>query len=237
MNETDIKNTNTSQMEELFKTGAHFGYSRSRRHPSMEKFVFGVKNNVEIIDLEQTLSFLNEACAFVRELGKGKKQLLFIGSKAEAKEAVKNAASSIDQPYVIERWIGGIITNFSEIKKRIARLDKLEEDEKKGELSVYTKKEQLLFDREKKKLLTFFGGIRNLTGAPDAVFVIDPKFQSIATLEANKRNIPVIALVNTDCNLSNITYPIPANDSSGKTIRCITEKIVSAYQEGASSEQ
>lgn len=223
-------------MQELFDVGAHYGYSRSRRHPSMTSAVFGRKNKVEIIDLEKTIEALEEALSFVRSLGKEGKQILFVGSKAEAKEGVKDIAISLGQPYVTERWIGGTLTNYSEIKKRVARLEKLEEEAEKGELGVYTKKEQLLFEREMEKLRTYFGGIRGMKGEPQAMFIVDPKHQIIAVKEAQKRNIPIISIQNTDCNRADVTYPIPANDSSKQTIGYITEKIAQAYQEGAKEE-
>lgn len=223
-----------NSMQELFKTGAHYGYSTSRRHPSMKPIVFGSKNNVEIIDLEKTLQYLEAALNYIRNLGKEGKQILFVGSKAEAKNATLKEASELSMPSVTERWIGGTLTNFNEIKKRIARLEKLEQEEEKGELNVYTKKEQLLFRREKEKLQKYFSGVRTLKEKPDALFVVDPKQEITAVNEAEKRNIPVIALMNIDCDLKDVDYPIPANDSSIRTIEYILEKVTRAYKEGTS---
>ncbi|HET8575047.1 MAG TPA: 30S ribosomal protein S2 [Candidatus Paceibacterota bacterium] len=230
MEKTDKSNENL--MRELFQTGAHYGYSSSRRHPSMKPVIFGSKNSVQIIDLEKTLEYLSEALEFITQLGKEGKQILFVGSKAEAKAAIHETATTLEQPYVTERWIGGTLTNHKEIKKRVARLEKLEEEEAKGSLGVYTKKERLLFQREKEKLATYFSGIRILKETPDALFVVDPKHESIAISEAQKCGVPVIALMNLDCNMSEAKFPIPANDASLKTIDFVLKKVVTAYQAG-----
>ena len=219
-------------VKQMFEAGAHFGYSKTKRHPSVKPFIFGIKNRVEVFDLEKTSESLKKAKDFVKSLGSARKQIIFVSSKNEAREVVKNGASSISTPFVSGRWIGGTLTNYDEIKKRIARYQKLESDKEKGLLSKYTKKERLMIDREIEKLGKNFSGLTSLEGLPSALFVIDPKKEEIAVKEAVDRNIPVIALANSDCNIKNINYPITANDSSKSSIQFFVDEIVSAYEEG-----
>jgi small subunit ribosomal protein S2 len=219
-------------IEQMFKVGAHFGYSKTKRHPSVKPFIFGVKNRVEIFDLEKTGKSLEEAKEFAKNIGSKRKKILFVSSKAEAVKIIKNEASSIDAPYVVGRWIGGTLTNYDEIKKRIARFLKLESDKEKGLLGKYTKKERLMIDREIEKLDKNFAGLTSLEGLPAALFVVDPKKEEIAVKEANDKGIPVIALANSDCNIKKVTYPITANDSSKMSIEFFVKEIMSAYEEG-----
>ena len=219
-------------IEKMFKVGAHFGYSKTKRHPSVKKFIFGSKNRVEIFDLEKTSKSLEIVKDFVKELASLRKQILFVSSKNEAREAVEVGASSIGMPFVAGRWIGGTLTNDIEIKKRVKRFQKLESDKEKGLLSKYTKKERLLIDREIDKLGKKFSGLTSLDGLPSALFVVDPKKEEIAVKEAVVRNIPVIAIANSDCNIEKIKYPIPANDSSKASIQFFVDEIVGAYNEG-----
>jgi small subunit ribosomal protein S2 len=223
---------NNEIIEAMFKAGAHFGYSKSRRHPSTASYVFGVKNKTEIIDLEKTSELLNKAIEFVTSLAKDNKKILFIGGKSEAKNAIKNGAMIIDMPYVSGRWIGGTLTNAPEIKKRVARFEDLTSQKEKGELSKYTKKERLLIDRLIVNLEEMFGGVIGMKESPKALFVIDPKKEIIAVTEAKKMGIPVIALLNTDCNIKDIDYPIIANDSSVSSISFFVDSIVKAYKAG-----
>ena len=216
-------------IDKLFSVGAHFGYSPSRRHPSTSGYVFGAKGGTEIIDLEKTAARLNEAVEFVASLAAARKTILFVGGKAEAREAVARAAQRIGQPYVASRWIGGTMTNFTEIKKRLARLAEIQEMNETGESQKFTKHERLLADREATNLEIMFGGLKGMTRTPDALFVVDPKQESGAVAEARQLGIPVIALLNTDCNMSGITYPIPANDSSTQTITYVLDEVTSAY--------
>jgi small subunit ribosomal protein S2 len=230
-----MTNTETTEnkgiIEEMFKAGAHFGYSKSKRHPSMKPLIFGVKNTVEIINLEKTDEYLERAKEFVASVAKEGKQVLFVGSKNEARETVKNAALSVDMPYVTNRWIGGTITNFSEIKKRIARLEDLTSKKEKGELGMYTKKERLLIDREIEDLEKHFGGLLPMKQKPAALFVIDSGAESIAVKEATGTGIPVVSLSGSDCNIKGIDYPVPANDSSRSSIAFFVDAITSAYKD------
>ena len=223
---------NKDLVAEMFVAGAHFGYSRSRRHPSVKNFIFGVKKGVEILDLEKTSIELERAKEFVKSIAQSGKQILFVGTKNEGKKAIEAGALSIDMPFVAERWVGGALTNFPEIKKRIALLEDLRSKNEKGELSVYTKKERLLISKDVERLERNFSGIVSMKELPVAVFVVDPKKESIAADEARFFNIPVIALANSDCNLKGIDFPIPCNDSSVSSISFFVDQIVQAFKEG-----
>jgi small subunit ribosomal protein S2 len=218
-------------IDKLFAAGAHFGYAPSRRHPSTAKYIFGVKGGVELFDLEQTADLLAEANAFVKSLASERKTILFVGGKAEVREALRRAAERIAQPYCSGRWIGGSLTNFSEIKKRLNRLEELSSMREKGELAKFTKLERLLIDREITDLENTFGGLRGMTKLPDAIFVADPRKESIAVAEATQLKIPVISLLNSDCDRSNIAYPIPANDASRETLSIVLDELTKTYAE------
>jgi len=224
--------TSENLMDELFKVGAHFGFVKSRRHPSAKPFIYGSKNNIEIFDLEKTQEELKTALAFIEKKGEEGVNILFVGGKSEAREAITKAGQSLDMPYVASRWIGGTLTNFSEIKKRLTRLEELTQQKEKGELGKYTKKERLLIDREIEKLTIYFGGIAFMKALPKVIFVIDPKKENIAVAEAKKMKIPVVALAGSDSNLHEVEYAIPGNDSSRQSIGFITNLIVEAYKQG-----
>lgn len=221
-----------TKIEEMFKAGAHFGYVRSRRHPTTTPYIFGVKNRIEIFDLEKTQPLLEKAEAFIKQLGSEGKTILFVGGKSEAKEAVRRGALSLDMPYVAGRWIGGTLSNFESIRKRVTKYLDLTDKREKGELSKYTKKERLLIDREIVRLETLFSGLIPLTKLPDVVFVIDSKKEHIAVAEAHKSKIPVIALCGSDCNLKEVTHPIVGNDASVSSVQYFVDRVVSAYKEG-----
>ncbi len=216
--------------DEMFKAGVHFGYSRSSRHPSMKPVIYGTKNRVEIINLERTYEYLKEAKDAMKGFGMGGKTVLFVGTKSEARLATKEAAESIGMPYVTERWVGGVFTNFKEIKKRIARMKDLKEKRAKGELDKYTKKERLIMQWEEERLEKLFGGLVDMNDKPAAIVVVDTKKERIAVTEAQKSGIPVIGLMNTDCNLKDATYPIPANDTSIPSIRYVLKELTNAYK-------
>lgn len=226
------KSSLSNRIEELFKVGAHFGFVKSRRHPSAKPFIFGAKNKVEIFDLEKTSEELEKALAFVSEKGKESAPILFVGGKSEAREAIRKAGEDLSMPFVAGRWIGGTLTNFNEIKKRIAKLEELTTQKEKGELGKYTKKERLLIDREIEKLTLYFSGLSNLKGLPKLMVVVDPKKESIAVAEAKRMNVPVVAIAGSDCNLYEVDYAIPANDSSRQSISYIIGEVVSAYKKG-----
>ena len=224
---------NTGNIDRMFAVGAHYGYSKSRRHPSVSPYIFGVKNWVEIINLEKTDNLLTDALEFVKKLGSENKKILFIGSKNEAKNIIKEIAESINMPYVTNRRIGGTLTNFSEIKKRINRMEDLSSKSEKGELAdKYTKKEQVMFDREIERLKNNFYGIRSLTEAPSALFIVDTKKEDTAVREAQQLDFPIIGLVNSDTNIIGIDYPIVANDATRASIKFFVNEIAEAYKKG-----
>ncbi len=220
---------NNPIIDSMFKAGAHFGFSKTRRHPTITPYIFGSKNKVEIFDLEKTSELLNKALAFVSSLAKEGKTILFVGGKSEARNSIKNSALSINMPYVDGRWIGGTLTNFPQIRKRVEKLERLNSEKEKGELAKYTKKERLLIDREIANLERFFSGIVSLKDLPKAVFIVDPKKEKIAVKEAKDMGIPVIALLGSDCNLKDVDYPIIGNDSSQMSIQFFTQAISKAY--------
>jgi small subunit ribosomal protein S2 len=224
---------NNSLIDELFAAGAHFGFVKARRHPSAKPFIFGQKENLEIFDLEKTAVELEKTLKFIEDKGKEKAVILFVGGKSEAREAVKNAGVELSMPYVAGRWIGGTLTNWNEIKKRIAKLEDLTTQKEKGELGKYTKKERLLIDREIDKLTLYFSGIAAMKALPKVLVVVDPKKEHIVVSEAKHINIPVVAIAGSDVNLYEIDHAIPANDSSRASIALIMKKIVEAYKTGA----
>ncbi len=223
------KKINNDRIDAMFKAGAHFGFSKTRRHASVAPYIFGVKNRVEIIDLEKTDELLDQALVYIAGLAKEGKQVLFVGGKNEARGSLKLAAESINMPFVDGRWIGGTLTNFPEIKKRLNKLEDLIKQKEKGELSKYTKKERLMIDREIEKLERFFSGISSLKDLPKALIVMDPKKEIISVKEAQRMNIPVMALCGTDCDISDIDYPIVANDASVSSITFFVTEIAKAY--------
>ena len=223
-----------SVIDSMFKAGTHFGFSRSRRHPSVTPYIFGVKNKVEIFDLEKTSLMLADAMRFVASIAAEGKQFVLVGGKHEACAAIRAGAQSINMPFVEDRWVGGTFTNFKEVRKRIDKLEKLEDEREKGELVKYTKKERLLIDREIDRLSHLFSGIASIKEMPKAVFVVDPRAEIIAVKEAQDMGIPVIALAGSDCDISGITYPIVGNDASQESIRFFVNEIVKAYEEGKS---
>jgi len=228
-----IKNAkNSPQVEALFKAGAHFGYTKTRRHPSTGAFILTSKNKADIINLEKTAQDLEGAKAFVKTLAKESKKILFVGTKPEAKKIITETAESLDMPYVSERWVGGIITNFPEIKKRINKLIEWRENKATGELEKYTKKERLLIDKEAERLQKYFSGITTLLKAPDLMLVIDSEKEHIAVDEALKSRVPVMSLSNTDSNIKGLSYPIIGNDSSISSISYVVDEIAKAFREG-----
>lgn len=226
------KESANTLVDALFSVGAHFGFVKARRHPSAKPFIFGAKNGTEIFDLEKTSKELEKALEFVESKGKENALILFVGGKSEAREAIRSAAAELDMPFVAGRWIGGTISNFSEIKKRIAKLEDLTSQKEKGELGKYTKKERLLIDREIDRLSLYFSGLSKLKSLPKLFVVVDPKKESIAVAEAKKLRIPIVALAGSDTNLHGVEYAIPGNDASRQSIGFIVKQIVAAYKKG-----
>lgn len=228
---TKTEDINEEKLVEMRQAGVHFGYKKARRHPSTGKFIYGIKDGVEIFDLKKSVEALQKAVDFVKKLKADEKTLLFVGTKNEARRIVKDSAISLEAPYVTNRWIGGTLTNWPEVKKRILKLKEMKEKREKGDYAdKYTKKEQLLIDRDIELLEKKFGGIVGMENIPDAMFVVDPGFEEIAVNEAEQLGVPVIAIANNDCDITNVSYPIPANDSAIKSIEYIVGEITKAYK-------
>lgn len=221
-----------ADLDTLFEAGTHMGYSRARRHPSAVSFLFGTKERSDIFDLEETQKRLDSAREFVQALSGSGRQILFVGGKHEASAIVEEVAKKIGVPYVAGRWIGGTLTNFKNIRKRIERLQKLTEEREQGLLEKYTKRERLLIDREIDELESRFGGLATLNDLPAALYVVDSRHENTAVTEANQLKIPVVGLASSDCDFSLVQYPVPGNDTSVRSIRLVTEEIANAYQEG-----
>ncbi len=220
-------------MKELLEAGAHFGHQTKRWNPKMQKYIFGERNGIYIIDLQKTLKKFREAYAYVRDLAAGGGTLLMVGTKKQAQETVLEEAGRCGMYYVNHRWLGGTLTNFSTIRKSIARLKKLDEMKETGEYDRLPKKEVIVLEREREKLQHTLVGIRNLDRLPSAVFIIDPKKETIAVEEARRLAIPIVAIVDTNCDPTGIDYPIPGNDDAIRSVRLITSRIADAVLEGA----
>jgi small subunit ribosomal protein S2 len=232
MQKAEIKKEADTIVEKMFQAGAHYGYSKTRRHPSVSKYIYATKNKGDIINLEETNIMLDTVTEFVKELGAKNKTILFVGTKPEAKVTVKNIAEMLSMPYVVERWIGGTLSNFTEIKKRILELENYQKDSVGGGLDKYTKKERVVMAKKMEKLARYYTGLLGLKKAPDALFIIDAKSEHIAATEGRKSGIPVISLMNSDSNIKGIDYPIVANDSAIPSIKFFTMAILNAYKEG-----
>lgn len=230
------KNMNTpTNIEKMFELGVHYGYGKSRRHPSVSSYIYTTKNSGDIIDLEKTDIQLASAIEFIKDLGAQNKTILFVGTKPEAREAVKSVALSLNMPYVDVRWIGGTLSNFTEIKKRIAELEKYNKESIDGGLEKYTKKERVVMAKKMEKLSKYYSGLIGLKKIPDALFIVDSKAEHIAATEAKKSGVTVIALANSDSNIKSIDYPIVGNDAGIPSIKFFTTSVSNAYKEGTMS--
>lgn len=218
-------------MKELLEAGVHFGHQTKRWNPKMKKYIFGKRNGIYIIDLQKTLKLFKEASVFVSDLASQGKRVLFVGTKRQAQDAILEEANRCGMFYVNNRWLGGTLTNFTTVRKSIERLKELEVvlGDTEKELS---KKERAALDREREKLQKNLIGIREMDGLPDALFVIDPKKEYIAVMEAKKLGIPVVAIVDTNCDPESIDHVIPGNDDAIRAIRLFTQKIADSVLEG-----
>lgn len=229
-----MSETGTNELiDALFKVGAHFGFARARRHASMKSLVYGSKNRTDILDLTKTSPLLESALTFTQGLGAHSKIVLFVGGKPETKNLIKEIAESLKMPYVAGRWLGGTLTNFVEIKKRIKRMQELTGDRETGvSAKKYTKKERVLIDREIVRLETNFLGLSGMERIPDALVVLDTRHESIAVSEARALGIPVVGIMNSDCDFSAVSYPVVGNDASKDSVAFFLGKIADAYREG-----
>ena len=216
--------------EALSAAGLQYGYSRTRRHPSVKPYIEGNHNGVDFINLESTKEQLENAIAFLTSMHAAGKVILFVGVKPEIRQMIKEVALSLNAPFIAERFIGGTLTNFPQIKKRIEKLHDLLKKKETGELAVYTKKEQLLIQRDIDRLDRDFGGISSLTNTPHVIVMIDSRHEDMCLKEAKRLHIPVVALSNTDCTLEGIEYPIVGNDGSVSSVRFVLDAIKNALQ-------
>lgn len=221
-----------STVEALLESGAHFGHLTRRWNPKMRKFIYTERNGIHIIDLRKTKVLLDIARETAFEAASMGKVVLFVGTKNQAKEAIQNAAKRCGAYYVSERWLGGMLTNFSTIRKSIKRLVAIDKMEADGTFEKFTKKERLMLNRERERLRRVFGGIEEMTRIPGAIFVVDVRKEHIAIQEAHKLGIPVIGMVDTNCDPDTVNYPIPANDDSIRTIELISETLAESVLSG-----
>jgi small subunit ribosomal protein S2 len=226
----------TVTIKQLLEAGAHFGHQTSRWHPRMKTYIFTKRNGIHIIDLEQTVGMLDKACDFIQQVAAEGGSILFVGTKKQAQDAIVEEAQRCGMYYVNQRWLGGVLTNFATIQARIDYLVRLEDRQAKGDFSRLPKKEALKLEDEILRLNRQIGGIKEMTSLPSALFIIDPTKERIALAEAKRVGVPVVAIVDTNCNPVEIDYPIPANDDAIKTIRLICSKISDSVIEGKTGE-
>ena len=219
-------------MKEMLDAGVHFGHQTQRWNPKMKPYIFTERNGIYIIDLQKTVKKVDEAYNFLRSVAEEGKSVLFVGTKKQAQEAVKEEALKADMFYVNERWLGGMMTNFQTIQKRINRLKELETMEEDGTFEVLTKKEVLQLRHEMEKLEKFLGGIKDMKKLPGALFIVDPRKERIAVAEARKLNIPIVAIVDTNCDPDEIDYVIPGNDDAIRAVKLLTGRMADAVIEG-----
>jgi len=219
-------------LNDLLQAGVHFGHQKAKWHPKMKSFLFAERNGVHVIDLEKTLEKLQEASEFAEKIGQNGGSILFISTKSQAKNIIEKYALQAGMPYIKERWVGGLFTNYSNVSKLIKKYKSLKEQRDSGALSKYTKKEQVEFGKEIERLEKMVGGLENMTKLPDAVFVVDAKREKTAILEAKKRRIPIISFADSNINPDMIDYPIPANDDAVNSIDLITRTIAESINFG-----
>ena len=223
-------------MKQLLEAGVHFGHQTRRWNPKMAKYIFTERNGIYIIDLQKTVKKIDEAYMFIRSIAEEGKTVLFVGTKKQAQDAVKEEAIRAGQYFVNERWLGGMLTNFQTIQKRIRRLKELETMQADGTFDVLTKKEVMQLKHEMSRLEKYLGGIKEMNKIPGALFVVDPRKERIAVAEARKLNIPIIAIVDTNCDPDEIDYVIPGNDDAIRAVKLLTARMADAIIEGNQGE-
>ncbi|QMV40139.1 30S ribosomal protein S2 [Cohnella cholangitidis] len=224
-------------MKQLLEAGVHFGHQTRRWNPKMDKYIFTERNGIYIIDLQKTVKKVDEAYNFVRQLGENGGTMLFVGTKKQAQDSVKEEAERSGQYYINQRWLGGTLTNFSTIQKRTDRLHQLDKWEQDGTFEVLPKKEVIILRKEKERLEKFLGGIKNMRKLPDALFIIDPRKERIAVAEARKLGIPIVGIVDTNCDPDEIDYVIPGNDDAIRAVKLLTAKMADAIVEARQGEE
>lgn len=219
-------------LEELLESGAHFGHQTKRWNPKMEEYLYGQENGVHVFDLTKTKPMIEEALAFLTKMVAEGKTVVLVGTKKQIKEKVREVATEVGLPYINERWLGGIISNFPQMQKSLRKMEEMKESMATGAYNKYTKKERLLIDREITRLERFFDGIKTLTAIPDALFIIDTKREHGAVREANARRVPIIGIVDSNSDPDGIDYPIPMNDDASKALEYILGLVKEAVLEG-----
>ncbi|GAB2563318.1 30S ribosomal protein S2 [Gracilibacillus alcaliphilus] len=223
-------------MKQLLEAGVHFGHQTRRWNPKMKKYIFTERNGIYIIDLQKTVKKVEEAYNFIKEVAENDGTVLFVGTKKQAQESVKEEAIRSGMYFVNQRWLGGTLTNFETIRKRINRLKDIEKMEEDGTFEVLPKKEVVGLLKEKERLVKFLGGIKEMNKVPDALFIIDPRKERIAVAEAHKLNIPIVGIVDTNCDPDEIDYVIPANDDAIRAVKLLTGKMADAILEAKQGE-
>ena len=223
-------------MKQLLEAGVHFGHQTRRWNPKMAEYIFAERNGIYIIDLQKTAKKVEEAYSFVRDIAAEGGEVLFVGTKKQAQESIKEEAERVGMYYVNARWLGGMLTNFGTIKKRIERLAQLKKMEEEGVFDLLPKKEVTNLKAEAEKLEKYLGGIKEMKDIPACMFVVDPKKEKIAIAEAHKLNIPIVAIVDTNCDPEEVDYPIPGNDDAIRAVKLIASTIANAVMEGRQGE-
>lgn len=224
-------------MKQLLEAGVHFGHQTRRWNPKMKRFIFTERNGIYIIDLQKTVKEIEKAYYFIRDIAMENGSILFVGTKKQAQDSIETEAKRCNMFYVSNRWLGGMLTNFKTIRSRVNRLNKIEEMEANGEMELLPKKEVIKLMHEKEKLLKNLGGIREMKDLPGALFVVDPRKEHIAVAEARNLGIPVVAIVDTNCDPDEVDYPIPGNDDAIRAVKLIASKMADAVLEGKQGEQ
>ncbi|MBM7705402.1 30S ribosomal protein S2 [Chryseomicrobium aureum] len=224
-------------MKQLLEAGVHFGHQTRRWNPKMKKYIFVERNGIYIIDLQKTVKKLEEAYAYMRQVGEEGGKVLFVGTKKQAQEAIKEEAERSGNYYINQRWLGGTLTNFGTIQKRVARMKQIEKMEEDGTFAVLPKKEVVQLKKEHERLVKFLGGVRDMKSLPDVMFVVDPRKERIAVAEAIKLHIPIVGIVDTNCDPDEIDYVIPANDDAIRAVKLLTGKMADALLEAKQGEE
>ncbi len=229
--------TTTISMRDLLEAGVHFGHQTGRWNPKMAPYIYGARNGVHILDLAQTVSRLDEATEFVRDLSTSGHQILFVGTKRQAQDVIRNEADRANMPYVVTRWLGGTLTNFQTIRQRVDYMIELERREEAGQLDLLPKKEALKLRDNLTRLHRYLRGLRDMTSLPGALFVVDVPREHIAVAEARRLNIPIIGVCDTNCDPNQVDFPIPSNDDAIRAVRLLTSQIADAAQSGGMMRQ
>ncbi len=219
-------------VKQLLEAGVHFGHQTRRWNPKMKRYIFGERNGIYIINLENTLTCLDKALTFLKQMAQDGKEILWVGTKKQAQEPLKEAAQRSGMPYVNERWLGGMLTNFETVRKSISRLDAIDQMEREGGFQFVTKKEVLSLKKEREKLEKNLAGVRNMRKLPGTVFIIDSKKEEIGVCEAAKLGIPIVAILDTNCDPDRVTYPVPGNDDAIRAIKLFCDLVAEAILEG-----